>query len=64
MLMQKRYGMTDDREIIAALEWYRSRKAMRDKMLSTGVISLISLILSALALAVWEGVKAMMRGDR
>ena len=37
---------------------------MRDKMLSTGLISLISLILSALALAVWEGVKAMLRGDR
>lgn len=62
-LMAKRYQVEPD-EILEAVRYVRERKAFADKIKSTGLVSFIGLILSALTLAVWEGMKSFVRGER
>lgn len=62
-LMANRYRVEPD-EILEAVRFVRERKAFADRVKSTGLVSLIGLIISALTLAVWEGMKSFVRGER
>lgn len=62
-LMADRYRVEPD-EILEAVKYVRDRKAFMERIKSTGLVSLIGLILSAVTLAVWEGMKSFVRGER
>ena len=57
-LIIRRYDVNPE-EVLEAVKWVREKKAFNDRVKSTGLISLIGLLVSAIGLAVWEGVKAM-----
>ena len=57
-LITRRYDVKPE-EVLEAVRWVRERKAFSEKVRSTGLVSLIGLLITAIALAVWEGVKAM-----
>ena len=62
-LITKRYDVRPE-EVLEAVKWVREKKAFNDRVKSTGLVSLIGLLITAVGLAVWEGVKAMVsRGD-
>ena len=62
-LITKRYDVRPE-EVLEAVKWVREKKAFNDRVKSTGLVSLIGLLITAISLAVWEGVKAMVsRGD-
>jgi hypothetical protein len=62
-LLARKYDVKPD-EVLEAVKWVRERKAFNDRVKSTGLVSLIGLLITAIALAVWEGVKAMVgRGN-
>ena len=62
-LLARKYDVRPD-EVLEAVKWVRERKAFNDRVKSTGLVSLIGLLITAIALAVWEGVKAMVgRGN-
>lgn len=60
-LVGRRYDVRPD-EVIEAVKWVRERRELAGKMKQTGIMSIIGLILSAVSMAVWEGVKAMLAG--
>jgi hypothetical protein len=57
-LITKRYDVRPE-EVLEAVKWVREKKAFNDRVKSTGLVSLIGLLITAISLAVWEGVKAM-----
>jgi hypothetical protein len=57
-LITRRYDVKPE-EVLEAVKWVRERKAFSERVRSTGLVSLIGLLITAIALAVWEGVKAM-----
>lgn len=57
-LIIKRYDVKPE-EVLEAVKWVREKKAFNDRVKSTGLVSLIGLLVTAITLAVWEGVKAM-----
>ena len=57
-LVGRRYDVKPE-EVLEAVKWVRERKAFSDRVKSTGLVSLIGLLITAVALSVWEGVKAM-----
>ena len=62
-LITKRYDVRPE-EVLEAVRWVREKKAFNDRVKATGLVSLIGLLITAIGLAVWEGVKAMVgRGD-
>lgn len=60
-LVGRRYDVRPD-EVIEAVKWVRERRELAGKMKQTGIMSIIGLILSAVFMAVREGVKAMLAG--
>ncbi len=57
-LLADRYRVEPD-EVIEAAKWVREHKEFLRKIKTTGVISILGLLVSSLAMAAWEGVKAM-----
>jgi hypothetical protein len=57
-LITRRYDVKPE-EVLEAVKWVRERKAFSERVKSTGLVSLIGLLITAISLAVWEGVKAM-----
>jgi hypothetical protein len=55
----QRHGISVD-DVIDTIRWVRERKEFAQKIKSTGTVSLIGLLVSALALAVWEGLKSLL----
>ncbi len=47
-------------DVIETVRWVRERREFAQKVKSTGTVSLIGLLVSALGLALWEGLKSMM----
>ena len=59
-LVARKYDVTPD-EVLQAVKWVRDRKAFSERVKSTGLVSLIGLLVSAVSLAMWEGLKAMVQ---
>ena len=57
-LITTRYDVRPE-EVLEAVKWVREKKAFNDRVKSTGLVSLSGLLITAISLAVWEGVKAM-----
>lgn len=56
-LLSKRYGV-QPAEVIEAVRFYHEQKRRGEAFRHASALSLIGLVASALALAIWEGVKA------
>ena len=54
-----RYNLSVE-DVLDTVKWVRERKEFAQKVKSTGTVSLIGLLVSALALAVWEGLKSLL----
>ena len=51
-------------EIMEAVRWIHARKDWMQRAKQTSLASFMALLVSALALVAWEGLKAMIRGDK
>ena len=62
-LLAERYKVQPD-EVIEAAKWVREHKEFLRKIKTTGVLSILGLLVSSIAMAAWEGVKSMLtRGN-
>lgn len=60
-LLSKRYGINPN-EVIDAIQWVRDHKNIESKVQFGALISVISVIVGAALVALWEGVKHMLGG--
>lgn len=59
-LMAHRYNVTPD-DVVDAVRWVKARKEFSSKLSLAGSASLLALVVSALAAALWEGVRSLIR---
>ena len=62
-LMAKRYEVTPS-EMVTLVQEMRDRRAFYDRVKSTGLVSLIGLVATAVMLAIWEGLKSLISQGR
>ena len=62
-LLAKRYEVSPN-EMAALVQEMRERKAFLDRVKATGLASLIGLVVTAIVLAVWEGLKSLIAQGR
>jgi hypothetical protein len=60
-LLSKRYGIHPT-EVIDAIQWVRDHKSIETKVQFGAMISVVSVLIGALLMALWEGVKHMVSG--
>lgn len=61
-VLSARYGVQPG-EIVEAVRWVREHRAYLDRVRNASTIALIGALVSASALALWEGIKAMFRRE-
>jgi hypothetical protein len=59
-ILASRHGITE-RQIVETVEWVHRHREWLEAMKRGGSLGLIGFLLSAALLAIWEGVKAMVR---
>ena len=57
-MIAKKYSIEHE-EVIEALRWVRERKNFSDKVKSTGLTSLLGILVTAIMFALWEGLKVL-----
>lgn len=57
-LVARKYDISPS-EVVDAVKWVRERKEFADKVRAAGIVSLVGLLASAVALALWEGLRSM-----
>lgn len=55
-ILSKRYGI-DPNEVVEAVTWVRERKQFSDRFQTGAIISMISVLVGAILLSMWEGIK-------
>lgn len=60
-MISSRYKI-QPQEIMETVQWVRERKEFTSKLKTTGLLSILGIVISALALTLWEGVKALITG--
>ena len=60
-LVGKRYDVQPS-EVLEAVRWVRERREFAGKLKSTGMMGVIGLMISSLAMALWEGLKTLLAG--
>lgn len=65
-VMLRRHGLAEDDlpEIVQSLRWLKEHREFMNKIQTGGTLSLIALLVSALAAAVWEGIRSLLAGER
>lgn len=58
-LIAKKYSINHD-EVIEALRWVKERKDFSDKFKSTGLTTLLGVLVTAILFAMWEGLKTLL----
>jgi hypothetical protein len=58
-ILATRYGV-DPHEVVDAVKWVQEHKEWAGKMRSAGSIGLVTLLVSALMVSLWEGFKALL----
>lgn len=62
-LVARKYDVAPT-EVMDAVRYVKERREFMAKMKSTGMVSLIGLVISAIAMTMWEGIKAALgRGN-
>lgn len=57
-ILATRYGV-DPHEVVDAVRWVQEHKDWASKMRSAGSMGLITILLSALGISLWEGIKSL-----
>jgi hypothetical protein len=60
-ILASRYGV-EPQEVVEAVRWVQEHRDFGTKLKAAGWIGLVTLLLSALGVAIWEGAKSLMRG--
>ena len=58
-LLSKRYGL-EPNEVIEAVRWVQQHQEFVSKLKSGGMVGLTGLLVTGLAMALWEGFKALL----
>lgn len=56
-LLAKKYNV-EQHELESTIEWVKQQKEFREKMRTTGLLSILGIVLSGMMLALWEGIRA------
>lgn len=59
-ILSERYGITPG-QVVSAVQWVEDRKQNGERVKQTGLTSVIGIVITALLIAVWEGVKDVLR---
>lgn len=59
-IVSRRYGITPA-DIVETVRWVRERRAATERMRNFATASLLGTVLAGLLLALWEGVKDLLR---
>lgn len=59
-VLAERYGL-EPRQVIEAVRWVENHKEFVSSLKKGGILSLIGLLITATTLAIWEGLKALIR---
>ena len=64
-LLARRYGIREDEipDLLESVRWVREHRALIKKMQTAGMLTTLSLIVTAMSAALWEGIRAMLRGQ-
>lgn len=62
-LLSKRYGI-EPTEVIDAIQWVRDHKSIETKVQFGAVISIISVVVGAALMALWEGLKHLINDNK
>ena len=54
-----RYGLHPN-DVVDAVKWVREHRTLDEKIKASGIVALIGIIVGALVLALWEGLKHFM----
>jgi hypothetical protein len=57
-ILSRRYGI-EPQEIVEAVRWVQRRQIASDKLKQSGIVSILGVVVAALALSIWEGIKAL-----
>jgi hypothetical protein len=62
-LLARRYGIREDEipDLLESARWVREHRALLRKIQTAGMLTTLSLIVTALAAALWEGIRSMIR---
>lgn len=55
-ILSRRYGI-DPKEVVEAVTWVRERKQFSNRFHAGAIISMISVLVGAILLSLWEGIK-------
>lgn len=61
-IVEERHGVSLS-EIIDMVKLMRENKAQLERLKHAGMVSLLSVVIGASLLALWEGLRAFLRGD-
>lgn len=63
-LLLKQHGVRQDEvpELLEAVRWVREHRAFLSKIQTGGMLTAMSLLVTALGAAVWEGIRSLLRG--
>jgi hypothetical protein len=62
-IIARRYSL-EPSEVVDAVKWVQQHKEFVSRMKHGGWLSLLSVIIGALLLSMWEGVKALVKGKQ
>lgn len=64
VIMLRRYGLNEDDipQIIDSLRWLKEHREFMGRVQAGGTLSLVAMLVSALAAAAWQGVKTILAG--
>lgn len=62
-VLARRYGIREEEvpDLLDAVRWVREHRALLRKIQTAGMLTTLSLIVTALAAALWEGIRSMLR---
>jgi hypothetical protein len=62
-ILSRRYGI-EPNEVVDAVRWVGSHKNIEGKIQMGATLSIIAVLVSAILLAMWEGITHMIRGNK
>jgi hypothetical protein len=58
-ILSQRYGI-EPTEVVEAVKWVQAHKLSTERLQQAGIKSILSIVLTALALSIWEGARSFL----
>lgn len=59
-LLSKRYNLTPD-DVVEAVRWVKQQRDWHQKLRQASAVSVLTALIGALLISVWEGIKSLLR---